>query len=870
MRTLFSQNQQQQGGGQGNLILMVLMFMILMWWMRPPEQADNRKVPDQDVRVEKREQVLDDTEEDGGRTVDETKAEPLAVTLGSLDPNDPYRMLVTLTNVGAAVNRIELAEERYRDVQDRSGYMGQIVADLATISPVAPPGCPVQVVGKGTPAEKAGLKPGDLITYFQPAASTGDGPGVMRKINSYQDLREALFESKPGRTVRLHVERDGKPHELDLQLSHAPISIVRPEATPSTYESYIGLGGLRAYESGKCDQLSFLATLNQVDDVRLDAPASFGNKNGKVDVPRDETLDEELMRVELRKGCWELVSADRDEAVFRKTVPRFKLEMIKRYRLENLDGKKGEAAGGRLGLDASGQSAGYHLTLSVEVRNLDTKARKVAYQLDGPSGAPLEGAWYSRKTGPEFGNYGIRDLVVHFPGDRPAVISNNLICYDAVDEAWKNQTPYYIGVDATYFQCTVLPNRMEGDDEWVSRIYPLRIGKKVAKWTQLTNNSFRIVSTPLVLDAADENGAGGGQVRHEYTIFAGPKNPKVLVAYGLDRTLSYGWFAVIVKPLLALLHFFHGFGLGYGVAIILLTIVVRLIMYPLSRKQAYNAAKMQELAPELTALKEKYQDDPQAMLRAQQALWKKHKCHPASGCLGLFIQIPIFVALYKALSVDVELYGVSLITPALRWCNDLSGPDMLFYWGGFWNWLGLTSFNTGQGMLYLGPYFNLLPMLTVTLFLIQQWVMMPPPTDDQSRMQRTMMNVMMPMMGLLFFKMPSGLCVYFIVSTLWGLAERKLVPKSKLKTNLDGETIDTTFADSKTERSETPERSRTAKSPASKPSKPSRSERAAKDVPPKEEGVFRKFIREINEKASEQRKLGKAEEKKPRRKKKKK
>ncbi|HBT75758.1 MAG TPA: hypothetical protein DEB39_02270 [Planctomycetaceae bacterium] len=431
-----------------------------------------------------------------------------------------------------------------------------------------------------------------------------------------------------------------------------------------------------------------------------------------------------------------------------------------------------------------------------------------------------------------------------------------MICYDAISEAWKNETPHYIGVDSTYFQCTMIPNRPSGDSEqWVSRLFPIRVGKKVGNWSLLTNNSFRLISMEKELAAAPESDAANNAtdnaadnaaniLRHEYTIFAGPKNPAVLSLYGLEGTLSYGWFAWIVYPMLGILHVFHGLGFGYGMAIILLTILVRLLIFPLSKKQAKSAIKMQQLAPEVAVLKERYKDDAQAFMKAQQELWKKHKFHPASGCLGLFIQLPIFVALYKALSIDVELYGVSLVSPAFRWCNDLSGPDMLFYWGNFWNSLGWSGFNTGQGMFYLGPYFNLLPMLTIVLFLIQQWVMMPPPTDEQSRMQRTMMNIMMPMMGLLFFKMPSGLCVYFIVSTLWGLGERQFIPKAPKPA--EGETIDTTFVDTKTEK---------------KLEKKERPSRSVSPEPPKEEGFFKKMWREVNEKASEQRKLEKAKEK---------
>jgi YidC/Oxa1 family membrane protein insertase len=158
-----------------------------------------------------------------------------------------------------------------------------------------------------------------------------------------------------------------------------------------------------------------------------------------------------------------------------------------------------------------------------------------------------------------------------------------------------------------------------------------------------------------------------------------------------------------------------------------------------------------------------------------QELYRKHGYNPASGCLPVFIQLPIFVGLYRALMVDVELRDAPLLTHAIRWCSNLAAPDMLFDWCSF-----MPGFITqGTGIFGLGPYFNLLPILTVFLFLWQQKKMMPPPTDDQQAMQQKMMKYMMYFMGILFFKVASGLCVYFIASTLWGIGERKFLPKKK-------------------------------------------------------------------------------------------
>ena len=222
-----------------------------------------------------------------------------------------------------------------------------------------------------------------------------------------------------------------------------------------------------------------------------------------------------------------------------------------------------------------------------------------------------------------------------------------------------------------------------------------------------------------------------------------------------------------------ILHTFYAVVQNYGLAIIMLTVLVRLCMFPLSRKQTLNALKMQELQPEIKKIQEKYKKDMEGRTKAQQELFRKHNYNPLGGCLVMFIQLPIFVALYRSLMVDVELRQAPLLSEAIRWSPNPSYKDMDFDWSGF-----MPGFiNKGIGLFGLGPYFNILPLATVALFLAQQKMLMPPPADDQARMQQNIMKYMMIFMGLLFFKVASGLCVYFVASSLWGLAERRFLPK---------------------------------------------------------------------------------------------
>jgi YidC/Oxa1 family membrane protein insertase len=200
----------------------------------------------------------------------------------------------------------------------------------------------------------------------------------------------------------------------------------------------------------------------------------------------------------------------------------------------------------------------------------------------------------------------------------------------------------------------------------------------------------------------------------------------------------------------------------------MLTILVRGLMFPVSFKQAVSAQKMALIQPEMKKISEKHKGDMEARNKAIQELYRKYNVNPFSGCLPIFLQLPVFIGLYRALMVDVQLRDAPLISHAVRWCSNLAAPDMLFYWNDF-----LPNFLFG----WLGPYFNILPLLTICLFLWQQHKMMPPPTDEQQALQQKMMKYMMIFMGVMFFKVASGLCIYFIASTLWGLGERRFMPK---------------------------------------------------------------------------------------------
>src|SRR5262249_30894462 len=214
-----------------------------------------------------------------------------------------------------------------------------------------------------------------------------------------------------------------------------------------------------------------------------------------------------------------------------------------------------------------------------------------------------------------------------------------------------------------------------------------------------------------------------------------------------------------------------------GICIILITFMVRGLLHPFSRRQMINAKKMQakqeKLAPELKKLTEKYGDDFNRLNAEKMKLYREHGINPAAamgGCLLLLAQMPIFMGLYYALQESVFFR----LEPFL-WFSNLAAPDMLVWWTEDIPFISKPE-DMG-GMVYLGPFLNLLPLIAVGLMMYVQSKMMPKSEDPQIQMQQKTMKIMMVLFAFFFYRVAAGLCIYFICSSLWGMVERKLLPK---------------------------------------------------------------------------------------------
>lgn len=231
---------------------------------------------------------------------------------------------------------------------------------------------------------------------------------------------------------------------------------------------------------------------------------------------------------------------------------------------------------------------------------------------------------------------------------------------------------------------------------------------------------------------------GTDSIDLNWKIFIGPKDYTVLSQVPLlSGLIDYGALKILAFPLLQLLQFFYRFVHNYGIAIILLTVFVRLIFYPLSVKSARSMKAMQRVQPQLKLIQEKYKDDRTRLSQEQMALFKAHNVNPLGGCLPILVQLPVLFALYNVLGYSIELFQA----PFFGWIQDLSAKD---------------------------PWY-VFPVLMGLAMLVQQRLM---PTVGMDPMQVKMMYVMQVVFTFFMINLPSGLSIYMFVSTALGILQQ--------------------------------------------------------------------------------------------------
>ncbi len=235
------------------------------------------------------------------------------------------------------------------------------------------------------------------------------------------------------------------------------------------------------------------------------------------------------------------------------------------------------------------------------------------------------------------------------------------------------------------------------------------------------------------------------QMKIRFTAFAGPKSFDLLskVDERLGSVVDYGTFAILARPLLSVMNFFNGLVHNYGLAIILLTLLVRALVMPFNIYSFKSMKVMQKLQPEMKALREKFKDDPATQNAKVMELMKTNKANPLGGCLPMLLQLPVFFALYQTLGQSIELYR----EPFVFWIHDLSFRD---------------------------PFFVLPVLMGITMF-IQQKI-----TPSNMDPQQAKIMMFMPIMFTFFMvSLPSGLTLYIFISTLFGITQQYLFLREK-------------------------------------------------------------------------------------------
>jgi YidC/Oxa1 family membrane protein insertase len=307
-------------------------------------------------------------------------------------------------------------------------------------------------------------------------------------------------------------------------------------------------------------------------------------------------------------------------------------------------------------------------------------------------------------------------------------------------------------------------NRLAGNIQWVayetdffiSAVVPYPPSQGSFTATMLPSGQIQgsYMSSPVSVNAGQTVSAG-------FQLYFGPRDLGILKELGvkLDRAVYFGWTDIIARPLLYVLRFFNEYLHNYGASIILLTILIKILFWPLTHKSYKSMKEMQKLQPRMAKLREKYKDNREQMNKELMGLYKTYKVNPMGGCLPMVIQIPVFFALFRILGDSIELRHA----PFFLWINDLSAPDRLFQFP--------------FSIPFMSPPYGI-PMLTLlmgaSMFLQQK--MTPTPGDPT---QAKIMMFLPVIFTFMFVNFSSGLVLYWLVNNILSIGQQYRINKSR-------------------------------------------------------------------------------------------
>lgn len=414
--------------------------------------------------------------------------------------------------------------------------------------------------------------------------------------------------------------------------------------------------------------------------------------------------------------------------------------------------------------ESAGKSDGYVVDVMQTIENLSAAPITISSVINGPTDPPKD---IDRAGDRQVISGHLKDgkvLIQHLPLESfsEKKKDHDLTVYEDAPALW-------IGTSNAYFNAILRPVKADN-------FKPTQTVRLSATAVHLPQNSSDN-QVSLTLQTTDLTIPPGGKDEVPLEAFFGPRIRSMLqndyysaLPLGYSETLvltsgpcGFCTIPALVDGLVHLLKFFHGIFKDWGVAIILLVLLVRACLHPITKRAQVNMMKMGKLGPEIERLKKKYGDNKEEFAKAQMGLYKQMGFTPVLGCLPLFLQMPIFIALFMSLNTTFELRQAPFLY-GLTWIDDLSRPDMLW------------SFSRPVDLwLFSIDAFNLLPLLVaVVQYLSFKYTPRPPATTPEQEQQQKMMQWMTLIFPLMFYKMPSGLNLYYLTSTGLGIIEGKI------------------------------------------------------------------------------------------------
>ena len=361
------------------------------------------------------------------------------------------------------------------------------------------------------------------------------------------------------------------------------------------------------------------------------------------------------------------------------------------------------------------------------------------------------------------------DIEIKNSTENDKVISYQIVVASGVDLETGIDSRYQeiVNILSTDKQQKKSPSKLKGEERFEGEI----------KITALKNRYFSLVMVPLSLanytytdKYVGEEGenkllhgigvenlsiSSKSEVVANYVFYAGPNDSEAMsyLNLGVEDVRGSGFFAGFADFLLMLMRLLHNLLRNYGLAVIGLSLVINLFLYPLTYKSLKSMKEMQAIQPLVEELRNDLKDNPTKLNKEIMELYRKHKVNPLGGCLPMVFQIPVFFSLYAVLMQAVELRGASFL-----WIKDLSGPDAF---------ITLSS-----PLPFIGNSLNLLPLIMAVLSFAQQKLTNPSQANEQQKMMAMFFPVFM---GFIFYKFPSGLVLYFLTNTIFSIVMQTAV-----------------------------------------------------------------------------------------------